>query len=168
MKQVKVTVKMELPEMVRMIKHIHLGQHPRLQSLFILLSFTAGIGAGFTLYDPRLPILSFYFLGMLPILYFVVLPFFFLFQAKNTLTQNEVLSSPLHYSFSEKGIMTQNSQAQNLIKWDQLERVFDSSQDLIFYLTKTFAFSLPKAQLAGKLELVNQIIDENLDSSKLM
>ena len=153
--------------MLRMIKHIHLGQHPRLQSLFTLLSFTSGIGSGFVLYDPRLPILSFYFLGMLPIFYFVVLPFFFLFQAKNTLAKNPVLNSPLHYTFSEKGIQTQNSEAQDLIKWGQIEQVCFSGQDLFIYLTKTFAFSLPKAQMKDKLEKVSQILEENLESSKL-
>ncbi|MDT8447866.1 MAG: YcxB family protein [bacterium] len=159
---VQVKVKMEPADLMRMLRHLHLGQSPRLDRLFFAASLAAVAASVYSLFDPNVPILTFYAFGLLPLLYFAVLPLFFAMSSVALFKKQGLLRSGLEYHFTENGVTSKSSGGSERMEWSRFVKVAEGPKDFFFYLAKAQGFSVPKSATADKTEALKQLLQEHL------
>lgn len=158
---VQVRVKMQPADLVRMLRHLHLGQNPTTDRLFFAGSLAASGAAVYSLFDPKVPILTFYAFGLLPLLYFGVLPLFFAMSAMSLYKKQGLLRSGLEYHFTENGVTIKSSAGTERMEWSRFVKVAETPRDFIFYFSKAQGFSIPKSQ-TEQVEALRQLLEAHL------
>ena len=162
----QITVTMNMKDVYRMLRHVHLGQHKILNNMFFGFSIASLIAAVYVLFTPQVPIKTFYPLSVVPLLYLLVIPMVLIFQAQNIILKQEAFKKPMKYRFLDKGVEITNSKARSLIEWGDLHRVDETGQDFIFFMNRATAFSLPKSKIVDKEGPLKELLEEKLADDK--
>jgi|GEM_PF-6019439 len=162
----QIVVTMNMQDIYRMLRHVHLGQYRMRNAAFFGLTVLSVIASVYILFSPEIALKKFYLLAPMPVLYLVILPITIIFQAKSIFSKQEVFKKPLKYRFLDKGIETINSKAKSMVEWTDLHKVDETGQDFIFFLNRAHAFSIPKKKMEGKEDALRSIILKNLPEGK--
>lgn len=155
-------------DLFRMLRHIHGGQYPYRSKLFYGLSIACIFYSAYVLVDPGQDVRIFYMSALLPLFYLAILPMALLIRAKGMWKKESYFQGKFKYRFDDKGIFAESGAGKGLVKWKDITKAFQTRDDLLFYVSKTQAFIVPKYALGDhQVKEMLEIIEKNLEESKL-
>ena len=145
----KMTLQLTEKDLYRMLRHIKIGHNRFIDGVYLIFSLFS-FCLVLVVIDQELPwIAALAFCGP-GFLYFGIWPFLIGKEAKKLYQTKEVFSKPIDYEFKPEGVFTQNSRGSEEIAWSRFYRIMESSNDYIFYLEPTKAFTIPKWAIGGE------------------
>lgn len=162
MKQIKINVTMKVANMYEfLLRHAYSGFGGIGSLLFSLALLVYFIVGRQTLNQGQTILVIF---GAL--LFTVINPVVILFNATKQVKLNPTFRDLLTYTLSEEGVLVEQSEQELLVKWEEVQKVVETRQSVIIYLTKVRAFVLPKYAIGEELSEVKTLIGEALDTQK--
>lgn len=99
----------------------------------------------------------------LGILFLLYVPVSLWFRSKKTLKQNEVLSNPLHYEFTEEQICVTQGEQRVEFKWENIYRMVTVGDLLLIYTNRMNAYVIPKAQVGDGYQTLKDMAKVQLE-----
>ena len=103
---------------------------------------------------------------ILGILFFVYLPFALKFRAKNSI-KNEILSSEMEYTVTNKGVHIKVNEEEADMTWDLVYKVVTKKDLLLVYSNMKSAYIIPRQFITGKEDDIIKVFRENLPEHRL-
>lgn len=154
MKQIRLNVTMKVSNMYEfLLRHSYSGWGGVGSVLFSLALFVYLIVGHESLNQGQTILVTF---GAL--LFTVINPVVILFNATKQVKLNPTFRDLLTYTLSEEGILVEQNGQELLVKWEEVQKVVETKQSVIIYLTKVRAFILPKYVIADDMNEVKEII----------
>ncbi len=107
-----------------------------------------------------LQIVLFFVFGLVVLVYN---PISLYMRSKNRFLQNPVMKNPVTYTFSKTGIMLQQGEIKEEMKWENLYKIIKTKESMIFYVTRFNANIIPLSQMDDKYHEVCKYISEYAD-----
>lgn len=94
------------------------------------------------------------------LLFTVINPLMLLRRAQKQVKRNPGFSTPIEYTFTQKGFTMQQGEEKATAEWKDLWKVRDGKKYLYLYGNTVRANIIPKSQLGGQAQELSQMIKE--------
>ena len=99
------------------------------------------------------------------LLFTVINPGMLYVKAAQQVKLSPMFKDTLCYILNQEGITVEQAEQQLVIKWEEVQKVIETKQNIIIYVSKVSAFILPKDAFEEYGKAV-QFISENVDKKK--
>lgn len=103
---------------------------------------------------------------MIALAFTVFNPLMLLSTAKRQVVSNAVYKEPLHYAFTDEGIVVSQKDQEETMPWDKIRKVKQFSGVYIVYTSKVHAFIFPLDQLGETGDDVKSCIASRLNQQE--
>ncbi|MCT4542517.1 MAG: YcxB family protein [Vallitalea sp.] len=101
-------------------------------------------------------------------IYLVISPLMLFLQSKKQIATNPVFKEPILYKVNNKGFYVSQGEEWVEFLWENLYKVIEKKQNILFYITRDQAFIIPVRFLEDEnnLDTIRQYVLDKMDSAR--